>query len=287
MPNVRQIRRRIRSVQSTIRVTRAMEMIAASKMRRAQQAVEESRPYAQRIYELLSHLEALLGSEEVVHPLMQKREVQRIGLIHITPDRGLCGGLNSNLNRQSGEFLLQQSVPTSVITVGRRGRDFMIRYGRDVRGVFTDLGDRPQLSDVLAIAQLVTEDYSNGLVDQVHLMYSQFASVTTQRPVTERLLPVEPTKELGPSQLSGYIYEPDIPKVLDALLPRFIEVELYHALLESVASEQAARMVAMRNATDNASQLLDDLTLEMNKARQESITSDLLDIVGGVAALEK
>ena len=286
MPNVRQIRRRIRSVQSTTRVTRAMEMIAASKMRRAQQAVEASRPYAQRIYQLLTHLAAQVGSEEVTHPLMQHREVNRIALVHITPDRGLCGGLNSNLNRHSGQFLLRQDVHATVTTVGRKGRDFMVRYGRDVRAVFTDVGDRPGVADVLPIAQLVTEDYATGFVDQVYVAYSQFVNVTVQRPVLERLLPVEPSEELEPAQLSGYLYEPDVPAVLEALLPRFVEVELYHALLESVASEQAARMVAMRNATDNANQLLEDLTLAMNKARQETITSELLDIVGGVAALE-
>ncbi len=286
MPNLRQLRRRLRSIQNTMRVTRAMEMVAASKMRRAQQAVQASRPYAQRIYELLGHLSAQVAGEEVTHPLMRRREPHRIEIIHITPDRGLTGGLNSNLNRHAGQFILGQQIPVSVVTVGRKGRDFMVRYGRDVRAVFTDLGDRPRVADILPIAQLVIDDYSSGFADQVYVVYSQFVSVTVQRPVMERLLPVEPTTEVEATQLSGYIYEPDIPAVLDALLPRFVEMELYHALLESVASEQAARMVAMRNATDNAQQVLEDLTLALNKARQEAITSELLDIVGGVAALE-
>jgi len=286
MPNLRQLRRRLRSIQNTMRVTRAMEMVAASKMRRAQQAVQASRPYAQRIYELLGHLSAQVAGEEVTHPLMRRREPHRIEVVHITPDRGLTGGLNSNINRHTGQFMLGQPLPVSVVTVGRKGRDFMVRYGRDVRAVFTDLGDRPRVADILPIAQLVIEDYSSGFADQVYIVYSQFVSVTIQRPVMERLLPVEPTTEVEATQLSGYIYEPDIPGVLDALLPRFVEMELYHALLESVASEQAARMVAMRNATDNAQQVLEDLTLALNKARQESITSELLDIVGGVAALE-
>ena len=286
MPNVRQLRRRIRSIQSTIKVTRAMEMIAASKMRRAQQAVLASRPYSQRIHELLAHLAAQVGPEEATYPLMQRREVRRIELVHVTTDRGLCGGLNGNINRRSGQFILQQSSPVSVVTVGRKGRDFMVRFGREVRAVFTDVGDQPRVADILPIAQIITEDYASGFVDQVYLVYNQFVSVTTQRPIMEQLLPVEPAAGLEPSQATGYIYEPDVPQVLAALLPRFVEMELYHALLESAASEQAARMVAMRNATDNAGQMLDDLTLLMNKVRQESITGDLLDIVGGVVALE-
>jgi F-type H+-transporting ATPase subunit gamma len=286
MANVRQIRRRIRSVQNTIRVTRAMEMIAASKMRRAQQAVEASRPYSQRIQELLYHLAAQVGSEDVSHPLMQSRFASQIALVHITPDRGLSGGLNSNLNRFSGKFLLDQNLPAKLIAVGKKGRDFMLRSGRDVRAIFTDIGDRPGIEHVLPITKLITEDYANGSVDQVYMVYSQFINVMVQRPTLVKLLPVEPSPELETTQLSGYVYEPDIPGVLDALLPRFVEMQIYQAFLESAASEQAARMVAMRTATDAANEFLGDLTLAMNKARQETITAELLDIVGGVAALE-
>ena len=285
MANVRTIKRRIRSVQNTAKITKAMQMIAASKMRRAQQMTIDGRPYAEKMRGVLADLAAQPAEAEEVHPLLRQREVQRIQIIHITPDRGLCGGLNSNLNRTSGRFVLEQAAPVNVVTVGRKGRDFMVRYGRDVRAVFTDIGDRPTVADILPIAHLAIDDYTSGNVDQVMITYAQFVSTAVQRPVMQQLLPVEPAT-LEPGQAVGYIYEPDSLTVLSALLPRFVEMQLYHAVLESIASEHSARMVAMRNATDNASDMMDSLTLMLNKVRQESITKELLDIVGGVAALE-
>ena len=285
MANIRQIRRRIRSVQNTAKITKAMQMIAASKMRRAQQLTLEGRPYAQKLQEVLADLAAQPAEAEEVHPLLQRREVRRTEIIHITPDRGLCGGLNSNLNRTSGRFIQAEPQPTSVVAVGRKGRDFMVRSGQEVRAVFTDLGDRPDLAAVLPIARLAIEDYTSGHADQVFITYAQFVSTAVQEPVMQQLLPVKPAPmELG--QAVGYIYEPQSLAVLAALLPRFVEMQIYHAVLESIASEQSARMVAMRNATDSASDMVDALTLMMNKVRQESITRELLDIVGGVAALE-
>ena len=285
MANIRQIRRRIRSVQNTAKITKAMQMIAASKMRRAQQLTLAGRPYAQKLQEVLADLAAQPVEAEEVHPLLQKRDVRRTEIIHITPDRGLCGGLNSNLNRTTGHFILQEHHPTSVVTVGRKGRDFMVRSGREVRAVFTDLGDRPDLVAVLPIARLAIEDYTSGYADQVLITYAQFVSTAVQEPVIQQLLPVRPAPlELG--QAVGYIYEPRSLEVLAALLPRFVEMQIYHAVLESIASEQSARMVAMRNATDSANDMIDALTLMMNKVRQEGITRELLDIVGGVAALE-
>ena len=285
MANVRTLKRRIRSVQNTAKITKAMQMIAASKMRRAQQMTLDGRPYAEKMRGVLADLAAQPAEAEEVHPLLRHREVQRIQIIHITPDRGLCGGLNSNLNRISGRFVLEQAAAVSVVTVGRKGRDFMVRYGRDVRAVFTDIGDRPTVADILPIAHLAIEDYTSGNVDQVMVTYAQFVSTAVQRPVMQQLLPVEPAT-LEPGQAVGYIYEPDSLTVLGALLPRFVEMQLYHAVLESIASEHSARMVAMRNATDNANDMMDSLTLMLNKVRQESITKELLDIVGGVAALE-
>ena len=220
-----------------------------------------------------------------VHPLLQKREVSHTSVVHITPDRGLCGGLNANMNRATGQFILEQQDPVSVIAVGRKGRDFMVRYGRDVRAVFIDMGDRPALADALPIAYQIIDDYTSGQTDRVMIGYSQFVNTAVQRPVLQQLLPVEPASlEVG--QAVGYIYEPRSIEVLSALLPRFVEMQIYHAVLESIASEQSARMVAMRNATDSANDMIDGLTLTMNKVRQEAITKELLDIVGGVAALE-
>ena len=285
MPSVRQIRRRIRSVENTAKITKAMSMIAASKMRRAQEAALRGRPYAELMRGLLADLAAQPHEQEELHPLLRRREIQRIEIVLITPDRGLTGGLNSNLNRAATQFMLEQTAEASVLAVGRKGRDFMARYGRELRAVFTDLGDRPSITDVTPIARLVIDEYSEERVDAVYVVYGQFVSTTVQRPVVEPLLPVVPA-ELRPQEAVGYIYEPDSLGVLSGLLPRFVENQLYHQLLEGVASEQSARMVAMRNATENANEMVEDLTLEMNKARQDSITRELLDIVGGAAAVE-
>lgn len=286
MPSVRDIRRRIRSVQNTGKVTNAMSLIAASKMRRAQMSVTQGRPFAEKIQELITHLAAQPNEDATgVHPLLQARPLQRVGILVISPDRGLCGGLHSNLNRAVGQFVLAQSAPVSVIVVGRKARDFMIRTGQDVKAVFTDLGERPLLADTTAVSRLVIDSYAEGEVDEVHLAYTRFVSTMSQHPSIEKLLPVT-AAALTASERVGYIYEPDSFTVLDTLLPRFVEMGVYHSLLESIASEQSARMVAMRAASDNATELVGDLTLAMNKLRQDSITNELLDLVGGQAALE-
>ena len=284
MPSVRDIRRRIRSVENTSKVTNAMSLIAASKMRRAQQAVTQGRPFAEKIQEVIAHVAAQPTDESgVVHSLLQARPVQRVGVLVISPDRGLCGGLHANLNRAVAQFILAQGVPVRVIAAGRKGRDFMLRTGQDVQAVFTDLGERPELADTTAISSLVINAYAGEELDEVYLAYTKFASTVSQDPVVERLLPVAPS-ELSGAERVGYIYEPDSLSVLETLLPRFVEMQVYHSLLESIASEQSARMVAMRNATDNANGLVEDLTLVMNKLRQDSITNELLDLVGGQIA---
>jgi F-type H+-transporting ATPase subunit gamma len=286
LPNLRLIKRRIKGVQSTAKITRAMEMIATLKMRRAQERGLAGRPYSDKISQVLADLAALArGSEEAPHPLLQSRPVNKIAIVHITPDRGLCGGLNANLNRLTAKFILEQSVPVSLITVGRKGMEFMRRYRRDIRAEFTRLSDQPSLLDTLPISHIIIDDYSNCLVDQVYLVYARFVSTMVQKPFMKQILPVAPA-EIPQAQNVDYIYEPGPAAVLGALLPRFVEMQLYHAVLESIASEQSARMVAMRSATDNANELIEDLTLMYNKARQESITRELLDITGGAAALE-
>ncbi len=288
MANVRVIRRRIRSVQNTAKITKAMEMIAASKMRRAQQRVLAGRPYSRKLEQVLGNLAGQVEEMDDVHPLLEKREVSKIRLVLITPDRGLTGGLNANLNRRAAQFILEEKTPSDVIAVGRKGRDFMTRHGQDVRAVFTDLGDQVGLAHILPITRIITDDYVSGSVDQVYLLYAGFVSVVVQRPTLKQLLPIQPTAveeaEAGPA--AGYIYEPDGRAVLEQLLPRYVDMQVYQAMLEANASEQSARMVAMRNATDNASEMVDGLTLELNKARQAAITGELLDITGGVAALE-
>jgi F-type H+-transporting ATPase subunit gamma len=234
---------------------------------------------------LLADLSAQPHEEETLHPLLRRREPRNVEIVHITPDRGLTGGLNANINRTASQFILGLERNVSVIAMGKKGRDFMVRYGRNVRAVFTDIGDRPVLTDVTPAARLVIEAYAQEDVDAVYVVYGQFVSTTMQRPVVEPLLPVVPA-ELETQQAVGYIYEPDSLTVLSELLPRFVEMQLYHTVLEGIASEQSARMVAMQNATDNANEMIDDLTLEMNKARQDMITGELLDLVGGAAAIE-
>jgi len=286
VPSVRDLRRRIRSVQNTGKVTNAMSLIAASKMRRAQIAVTQGRPYAQKIQEIISHLAAQPSEEGgAAHALLQERPVQRTGVLVISPDRGLCGGMHSNLNRTVGQFVLEQASPCRMIAVGRKARDFLVRTSQDVKAVFTDLGERPGQADTMAVSHLVIDAYTEREVDEVYLAYTKFVSTMSQVPVVERLLPVAPAALTAPERV-GYIYEPDHLVVLENLLPRFVEMEVFHALLESIASEQSARMVAMRAATDNANGLVDDLTLVMNKLRQDSITNELLDLVGGMIALE-
>lgn len=282
MATIRAIRHHIRGVRSIAKITRAMEMIAASKMRRAQERGLAGRPYSEKIRQVIADLAAL--PETGLHPLLQRRPVNKIAIVHITPDRGLCGGLNSNLNRVTGSFILEQKVPVSLVTVGRKGRDFMKRHGCDIIAEFVQLGDQPKLLDTLPISHIIIDDYSQGAVDLVYLAYARFVSTTVQKPFMQQLLPVEPAA-IPRVQNVDYIYEPDPRLVLSALLPRFVEMQVYHAILESIASEQSARMVAMRNATDNANELVRNLTLLYNKARQETITKELLDIVGGAAAL--
>ncbi len=284
MATIREIRRRIKSVQSTAKITRAMEMIAASKIRRAQERDIAGRPYADLMRQVLGDLAAQRQEGDEIHPLLIQRPVNRIALVHITPDRGLCGGLNANVNRGAVSFILEQGVPVTIVAVGRKGRDFMMRCGQEVRAEFTRLGDRPPLADILPIARVVIDDYATGLVDEVYLCYAQFVTTMTQRPAIWRLLPIEPAAIEARLNVE-YIYEPSPFAVLAELLPRFVEMQLYHAILESIASEQSARMVAMRAATDNANELIEDLTLTYNKARQEMITKELLDIIGGAAAL--
>ena len=286
MISTRVLRRRIRSVENTAKICKAMEMIATAKMKRTQDQATAGRAYAERITEVISNLayHARVGGSP--HPLLQKRETKKIAIIHFTTDRGLCGGLNANLNRLVAGFIVEQRVPVSLITVGRKGRVFMLRTGQGIRAEFTGMKDRPTLQETLPISRIVIDDYSNGAADLVYLAYPHFVSTMVQRPAIEVLLPVEPV-ELPPSGMGEYIYEPEPSVVLNELLPRFVEMQVYHALIELIASEQSARMVAMRNASQSAREVIEDLTLTLNKARQESITNEICDISGGAEALHR
>ena len=284
MADIRLIRRRIRGIKNIAKITRAMEMIATSKMKRAQERGLAGRPYAEKIQQVIADLAALSEVSGALHPLLERRPVNRVAVVHITPDRGLCGGLVANLNRTTANFILEQGIPAMLTCVGRKGLDFMRRYDRDIRAEFTGLGDRPGLLDTLPVSRIIIDDYIGGLIDVVYLAYAEFVSTMVQRPVLKQVLPVEPAT-IPAEQNVDYIYEPAPDVVLGGLLPRFVEMQVYHAVLESIASEQSARMVAMKSATDNANEIISDLTLLYNKARQESITKELLDIAGGAEAL--
>jgi F-type H+-transporting ATPase subunit gamma len=258
-----------------------MEMIAASKMRQAQNRVLAGRPYAEKMRDVVAHLAVQSQQGEELHPLLQRRDVKRIAIVHITADRGLCGGLNAGVNKMSASFIYEQSVPVTAVAIGKKGITFMSRYCEEMLAEFTQLGDRPSLLDTLPISRVVIDEYINGSIDQVYLAYNKFISTVNQLPVLQELLPIEPPSSEQPEAVE-YIYEPSASGVLEHLLPRYVEMQIYHAILESIASEQSARMVAMRNATDNANDMIQELTLVLNKARQEQITKELLDIAGGI-----
>lgn len=291
MANTQAIRRRIRSVKNTAQITRAVQLVAASRMRRAQEAVEASRPFSEKIRQVLADIgNAGAGGEGVMHPLLERRDVRNAELVLMTSDRGLAGGLNANVIRLGSRYILDEAgVPVRVISVGRKGRDYMVRYGRNVVADYSDVGDRPDIGAISPVAHQVTEDFENGTVDAVYVAYTEYVSTISQRPRLVKVLPIEPPseEEMDEAARTGvdYLFEPDPRQLLGALLPRYVEVQLYQALLESKASEFAARMIAMRNATDNANEIVQDLTLTYNKVRQANITREIIEVSSGAAAL--
>lgn len=286
MPSLRLIRRRIRSVRSISQVTKAMEMVSASKMRRAQGRVLAARPYAEHIQQMIADLAARPGPDAAVHPLLQQRPTRnRIGIILITSDRGLCGALNSNVIRRAASDILEAGGPAAseVVTVGRRGQDYMVRRGMKIEATFTQPGDAPGIVKVQPMAKIVMDEFTRGNIDAAFVVFPRFVNTLVQRVTVEQLLPVVPAKVTDGQP--EYIFEPSIPEILSALLPRYVEVQIYQALLEAIASEHSARMIAMRNATDNAKELISTLTLSYNKARQAAITREITEIAVGSGAL--
>lgn len=296
MPTLREIKRRIRGVKNIAQVTRAMQTVSAAKMRRAQEQARASRYYAQQAWEILSHLANQPDGAQNLHPLLVERPVSKICVILITADRGLAGAYNSNVIRLASRFIREQETPVEVIAVGKRGRDLMRRFGYHLSAEFIEMPDRPGIADVLPIARIVLDDFLAGKFDQIFVAYTDFINTVTLEPALKQILPLSihtldgqaGAEHLSSSQSKSahaYIYEPDPETLLDTILPRFIEWQIYQALLEAQASEHSARMVAMRNATDNATELAGDLNLLYNRARQEAITKEMLDIAGGAEAL--
>jgi|SRR5579859_4070903 len=294
MATLRDIKRRIRSVKNTAQITRAVQLVASSKMRRAQDRVLAARPYAEQLQRLLSRL-ATAGGLDEPQPLMEERPLRNLGVVLISPDRGLSGALPSNLNRHAAQAVLEalraghngsfnpQAAQGYFVAVGRKGRDFAVRTGQHLLGEFTQYGDRPDIGLVRAIARVATDAYLNTEVDRVDLVYAKFVSTVSQQPVKVQLLPVQPPTQTEEGFTEEYIYEPDPTTLFAALLPRYVETLIYQALLETIASQYSAQMVAMKNATDNATELAGDLTLTYNKARQQAITTQILEVIAGAS----
>lgn len=297
METLREIRRRIRSVQNLAQMTRAMEAVSASKVQKAQAAVLATRPYAHRAWEVIVNLSGIKGIP--LHPLLTVREPVRSALIMVfTSDRGLCGAYNHNVVRAATDYAGLLGVPVRYVAVGKRGRDMLWRMRASLIAEFHGLPAVPRLTDITPIARLAMDEFLSGEVDAVFLAYTDFINLLRQRPVVKRLLPLRPTcleeqvvceyvVDMQPAAVADYIYEPSPEALLDVVLPRFIELQIYQTALEAAASEHAARRAAMRNATDNAEELIRDLTILRNKARQHAITKELLDIAGGAEALRQ
>ena len=288
MPGEKEIRSKIASVQNMQKITSAMEKVAASKIRKAQQQMRASRPYAQRIRRVIGHLAQ--ANPDYKHPFLLERDVRRVGLIVISTDRGLCGGLNANLfKRVIGEIAdwQQQDVEVDLALVGAKAVQFFRRMGGNVVGTASHLGDRPTITDLIGSIKIMLDAYSAGTIDRLFLASNEFVSAMSQQPEIAMLLPVSGI-DLGDESLQDhwdYIYEPDAGELLDDVLMRYIESQVYRGAVENFACEMAAKMVAMKSATDNAGEIIDGLQLEYNKARQAAITQEISEIVGGAAAV--
>ena len=288
MPSTREIRRRIRSVKNISQVTKAMEAVSAAKMRKAQAQVLATRPYAEQAREVLSYIARLPNIDNELNPLIQKRPVKRTGIVLITADRGLAGGFNANVIRQAAGFMRERrraGAEVQAVTVGRKGRDWLLRYDPVIRAEFNSLPDNPTIYDIAPITRILVDDFTTGYFDEVQLVYTNFVNTIRQEPVVHKLLPIEPAAP-SVTMAPEYIFEPSPEAVLGQVLYGFTEVQILQAVYESIASEHSARMVAMRNATDAAVELIDSLSLTYNKARQEGITRELMDIIGGSVAQE-
>lgn len=291
MASLKEIRAKVTSIKSTQKITRAMQMVAASKMRRAQERMEVGRPYSENMRRVVSHL--VNASSDYKHPYMTNRQVNRVGYILVSSDRGLAGGLNINLFKQLMHHVKEfqdQSVEAEFAVIGSKGVSFFKSFGGKVTSAVTDYGDNPTFEQLNAPVQAMLDDYTNGRLDRIFVVYNKFVNAMTQKPIINQLVPL-PNEAVDLSsgiqtELSwDYIYEPDVKTLIDGLLGRYIESIVYQAVMENIASEQSARMVAMKAATDNAGDLINDLQLVYNKLRQAAITREISEIVGGAAAV--
>ena len=287
MAGSKEIRTKIKSVENTRKITKAMEMVAASKMRKAQDRMTAARPYAEKIRSVAAHLSH--AQSEYKHPfIIQRENIKNIGIIVVTSDKGLCGGLNTNVLRTSISHIKdweKQGKKVQVSAIGTKAISFMGRVGANIKSQVSGMGDTPHMEDLLGAIKVMLDAYVAGEIDQLHICYTKFINTMKQEPNMEQLLPLSGDKSETPESAWDYIYEPDATLVIDALLSRYIETLIYHGVAENMASEQSSRMVAMKAASDNAGNVIDELTLVYNKARQAAITKEISEIVGGAAAV--
>lgn len=286
MPGVKEIRIKIASFKSTQKITKAMEMVAASKMRKAQDRMRATRPYAEKIRRVIGHLR--LANPDFKHPYMVEREAKAVGFIVISTDRGLAGGLNVNLFKATLAAMREwqnKSADVSMCLIGSKGVQFFRRLNVQTLATVTHLGDRPHVADLIGTVKVMLDQYREGKLDRLFLIHNEFINTMSQKPVVRQLLPVVTEDEDKLQKLWDYIYEPSAAELLDGVLMRYIESQVYHGAVENVACEMAARMVAMKSATDNAGKLIEELQLIYNKARQAAITKEISEIVGGAAAV--
>ena len=288
MAGAKEIRTKIASIKNTQKITRAMEMVAASKMRKTHDRMRASKPYATKIYDVVKHIAR--ASSEYRHPFMISRPIKRVGLVIVTTDRGLCGGLNANLLREASRTIRdwqQAGQEVALGVIGRKGQAFIKRVGGSVLASVDHLGDKPGMNDLIGVIKVMLDAFYNGEIDALHIISNEFVNTMSQKPQMKQLLPLpvaeEDTKALGHHW--DYIYEPDSKELLDVLLERYIELQIYQAVVENIACEQAAKMIAMKSATDNAGELIKQFQLAYNKARQAAITQELAEIVSGASAL--
>lgn len=287
MAVAKEIRTKIRSIKNTQKITRAMEMVAASKMRKVQDRMRRAQPYAKKILQVIGHLAH--GHPEYRHPFLEQREIKRVGFIIVTTDRGLCGGLNANLLKSAIQQIKQwkeKDAEINLCLIGSKGEAFFKRVGGKVLGQVDHLGDSPSAHDFIGIVKVMLDAYLDGRIDALYLCSNEFINTMRQEPHVQPIIPVTPSKDEKLQHYWDYIYEPDNAKeLLNKLLTRYIESQVYRGVIENIACEQAARMLAMKNATDNAAELISELELAYNKARQAAITRELTEIVAGAAAV--
>ncbi|WP_334019432.1 F0F1 ATP synthase subunit gamma [Alteromonas sp. S015] len=286
MASGKEIKGKIGSIKNTQKITSAMEMVAASKMKKAQERMASGRPYAQNMLKVIGHIAN--GNLEYRHPYLEEREIKRVGYIVISTDRGLCGGLNTNefkLVTQDVKKWREQGVEVDFAALGSKACSFFNRFGGKLLAAESGLGDKPSVSDVVGVVRVMLKAYDEGQIDRVFLVFNDFVNTMTQKPVINQLLPLPKSEDEEYQHRWDYIYEPDPKEILEALMVRYIESQVYQGVVENAASEQAARMVAMKAATDNAGNLIDELQLVYNKARQAAITQEISEIVSGAAAV--